>query len=425
MGCGVLQYLKKDGNFVMSDVSTLSGFEPRLNLLPSEIATHPKYDVRPYSSSAQSQQEERLLVELSKSLEEEQLDDCLITEMPVNGNGVKYVMVAGHRRRAAAMLANERRTAAGQGLLKLRCRVVPYSDALERMALISNIQRKDIRPMSLAKKIDQIMKEKGWVGFPGVKRVAAYIGFSTAQITQHLKLLEAPMELQDKLELGELSADSAFDILSGVKPEHVGEVVERAKEHQVRSTATKALKDMESGKKTPEQAQAEIEKASEPGARVESPAVRKAIQEMDEGKRTGPVPLNRKEIIESFDELDSPLYGHPDSAVRVWVRYFVDKFVTGQGTVNTMLKHWDRMVEKADKGTKEAADKLAAKERAEQEAREKAKSTKPAKPTPAKQPNPAKAKSIPAKADKKAAGKGTGKGTVAGKPKPKTAGKSK
>lgn len=359
-------------------------------------------------------------MELSKSLEEGQLDDCLVTEMPVNGNGVKYVMIAGHRRRAASMIANERRSAAGQPLLKLRCRVLPYNDSLDRVALISNIQRKDIRPMSLALKIDQLMKEKGWVGFPGVKKAAAYIGVSTAQITQHLKFLEAPMELRDKLELGEISADSAFDILAGVKPEHVGEVLERAKQEQVRTTATKVLKDMEAGKKTPEQAQEEIEKASEPGAKVEAPAVRKAVRDLEDEKKAGSVPLNRKEIIESFDELDSPLYGHPDSAVRVFVRYFVDKFVSGQGTHNTLLKHWDRMVERADKGTKEAADKLAAKERAEQaakEAKEKAKPTaKPKPPAAPKSAKPAKP-SKPAKPTKpvKVAEKGNGKENGKGK----------
>ena len=103
--------------------------------------------------------------------------------------------------------------------------------------------------------------------------------------------------------------------------------MEAARVKQVKAAATKALKDLESGKKTAEEAQAAIEKAST--GRIESPAVRKAIKDLEPDKRAGAIPLNRKELLETFDELDSPLYGHPDSAVRVWVRYFVDKYATG------------------------------------------------------------------------------------------------
>lgn len=398
----------------MSDVSTLSGFEPRLNLLPNEVDVRPEFEMRPYSSTAQIQQEERRIAELAANLDEEgQLDDCLVTEMQANGNGLRYVMVAGHRRRIAGLMLNDKRSAEGRPLFKLRCRVLPYDSSLVRKALVSNVQRQNLSPMDLALKIQQIKESNNWVGFKGDKNVAKFFGVSTAQVTQHLRFLEAPSELRDKLALGELSAESAFDLLSGVKPEHAGEAVEAARVEQVKAAATKALKDLESGKKTAEEAQAAIEKAST--GRIESPAVRKAIKDLEPDKRAGAIPLNRKELLETFDELDSPLYGHPDSAVRVWVRYFVDKYATGEGTNNTMLKHFDRMVEKADKGTAEASKKAEAKQKAEEAKLEKeqaekaaakaakqakatkkaakpAKATKPEKPAPAKEGKPAKPK---------------------------------
>lgn len=382
----------------MSDVSTLSGFEPRLNLLPNEVDVRPEFEMRPYSSSLQQEKEHKRIEKLATSLDKEgQFDDCVITEMPANGNGLKYVMVMGHRRRKGGLLLNERRTAEGRELFRLRCRLMPYDSALVRKALASNIERENLSPMDLALKIQQIKKENGWEGFKGDKSVASYIGVSTAQVTQHLKFLEAPSELRDKLALGELSAESAFDLLSGVKPEHAGEAVEAARVEQVKAAATKALKDLESGKKTAEEAQAAIEKAST--GRIESPAVRKAIKEMEPDKRAGAIPLNRKELLETFDELDSPLYGHPDSAVRVWVRYFVDKYATGEGTNNTMLKHFDRMVEKADKGTAEASKKAEAKQKAEEAKLEKEQAEKAAAKA-AKQAKTAKKAAKPAKAAK-------------------------
>src|SRR3990167_5316727 len=90
--------------------------------------------------------------------------------------------------------------------------------------------------------------------------------------------------------------------------------------------------------------------------RVKRPEVVKAIRETEDAT-SKPITLSRKDIIEHFEQFDGPIYGHLDSAVREWVRYFADKFVQGKGTERTIMAKWDRMVKKADKGTKQPEPK--------------------------------------------------------------------
>lgn len=372
----------------MSDVdrSVLQGFENHLALLPQEIGEDPKYDIRLYASDSTKAKEEKKIAFLAQSLERDgQLDDCLVVPAPeVAGNGhhPKYIMVAGHRRRAAAILVNDKRGAAGQPLLRLRCRVLDPGDAVVRKCAASNLQREDLSPMHKALLFERTRKQEGWGEGPKAdKKVAEFFGVSLALVTTHNQFLTADHKIKEALASGEISADTALELIRSVRPENVGKVLEGSRVEQIRAAADRAADEVARGKKTPDEAKEDIRKAA--SGRIEAPAARKAIRSQpDEDKEgTGPVPLTRKEIIEEFASLDGPAYGPENGVVRQWARYVVEKWVKGEGSTKGMLKLFDKMVD----GKVEAADKAAGKV-----------------------------------AESKGASKGTSKGTDASKSKPAT-----
>lgn len=399
----------------MSDVdrSVLVGFENHLALLPHEIGEDPRFDVRLYTSDGEKQREDKRIAFLAQSIERDgQLDDCLVVPAPGageggaggkaegNGHHPKYIMVAGHRRRKAVTLLNDRKTTQGQPLLRLRCRVLDPGDAVVRKCAASNIQRTDLSPMHKARLFERARVEEGWGEGPKAdKKVAEFFGVSLATVTQHNRFLTAPPKLQEALAAGEISADTAFEFLSGVKPENVDKVIEQSRVEQIKSAADRAMDDVATGKKTPEEARKVIEQAST--GRIESPAARKAIRNQPDEEKTGPTPLTKKEILEEIESIDGPAYGAENSAVRKWVRYVVDKWATGVGTTKGMLKLFDVMVQGADKGEDRGAAAEAAKggKASTGKASTPAPATtaaagkggsKPAKPAkPAKQPKPA------------------------------------
>lgn len=375
----------------MSDVdrSVLVGFENHLALLPQEIGEDPRFDVRLYTSDGEKAREDKRIAFLAQSIERDgQLDDCLIVPAEArkegNGHNPKYIMVAGHRRRKAVTLLNDRKTTQGQPLLRLRCRVLDPSDTVVRKCAASNIQRADLSPMHKARLFERTRVEEKWGEGPKAdKKVAEFFGVSLATVTQHNRFLTAPPKLQEALAAGEISADTAFELLSGVKPENMEKVMEQSRVEQIKSAADRAMDDVAEGRKTPEEARKVIEQAST--GRIEAPAARKAIRNQPDEEKTGPTPLTKKEILEEIESLDGPAYGAENSAVRKWVRYVVDKWVPGVGTTKGMLRLFDAMVEGADRGEeKPAKPAKPAKEKDGKDGKEKASPTpKPATGKPA------------------------------------------
>ena len=111
----------------------------------------------------------------------------------------EYVVIDGNRRLAAATMA---------GLAELRIDVnddlaASAADLLEG-ALIANIHRVDVPPMSQAKAIQELVKAHGSQG-----KVAKRLGKTPAWVSQRLSLLELTPELQEKVETGELKVEPA------------------------------------------------------------------------------------------------------------------------------------------------------------------------------------------------------------------------
>jgi hypothetical protein len=330
-----------------------------LFLLPNELVTDPKYNVRPYSAEHDNGEESERVYKLSESLElDGQLDDMLAFTRQ-KGSDVERVVFIGSRRRRAYAMLNERRTSAGKEQLRCRVRIVREGQAKEilRKAIASNVQRQNLSAMDLALLIERLERDNGWdkVGFRGDKLCAAYLGVNVATVTQHKKFIGADKGIQARLHGGEISAQSAFELLE-VPAARREDTMRRAAEIQKEEDLDKALK-TKGGQKKKEEAVG----AALANKRVQAPAVRKAIKEVAPEAKTK---VTMKALLEWFDSQDGP---GSAASVRAFVNYLVHRFAVGEGTERTLQDKWDQATVQATK--QELAE---AKKREEEEAEAKA-----------------------------------------------------
>lgn len=174
------------------------------------------------SASAESHSGDKVLNELAINLIEPnpdqprtEIDDKSIAELSasialhgllqpllVRPHGDKYEIVAGERRWRASRMA---------GLEKVPVRIVNLDDTgtLE-VALIENLQREDLNPLEAAYGYKRLLNEYGLTQ----EKLAERLSKSRVSITNALRLLELPEEVQAFLYEGKLTAGHARALLA-------------------------------------------------------------------------------------------------------------------------------------------------------------------------------------------------------------------
>ncbi len=348
----------------MSDVAQVL-HENELALRPEEITIEERFNVRRFAES--SEKELKKLDLLSRVIERDGQTDPAVAIVNDTGG---YTLICGHRRRRAIIIANERRAAAGQSLLRVRVAIDKSGRDPKRIARLSNIQRENLSPMQLATTIKEVKEENNWIGFPGSKKVAEYLGIDTATVTQHERFLTADKETQNQLHSGELTPQGAFTMLN-VPEEKRAEVFGKAREKQKELDSRKQWADDNGAKKGEMKTKLangvevpviEPKKAAKQPDKLTQPAIVAAIRETPNAT-VKDVPRTRKEVIEFFMSLDGPAYGFANGAVRQFVDYFCNSFCPGRGTEATLLKKFDAMTAGADQGTESKKDTQPAEEK--------------------------------------------------------------
>lgn len=122
-------------------------------------------------------------------------------------NPTKYELVAGERRLRASKLA---------GYDKIPVIVKDIKDQeLREIALIENIQRHDLNPLEEAQAYRDLLEEHGYTQEDLAKRV----GKSRSAISNMIRLLQLPEEIQTDVANNNLSAGHARSLLSISDPE--------------------------------------------------------------------------------------------------------------------------------------------------------------------------------------------------------------
>ncbi|MFM7295907.1 MAG: ParB/RepB/Spo0J family partition protein [Planctomycetota bacterium] len=130
--------------------------------------------------------------------------------------GGRYQIVSGERRWRAARLAGLERIPAVQR------EVVSDNEMLE-LALVENVQRRDLDPLERARGFKALMDGLGITQ----EAVAVKVGLKRATVANHLRLLELPDKVQQAVGKGLLSMGHARALLGLSTPEQIEGLMEQ------------------------------------------------------------------------------------------------------------------------------------------------------------------------------------------------------
>ena len=137
------------------------------------------------------------LEELAASLKEV----GVLQPIVVTGGGDEYVLIAGERRWRAAKRA-------GLSVIPAVVREISGRSTLVE-ALVENVQRQDLTPLEEAHAYRQLLENYGMTQ----EEVATRVGKSRPAISNTLRLLQLPEEIQEMVDSGDLSAGHARALL--------------------------------------------------------------------------------------------------------------------------------------------------------------------------------------------------------------------
>ena len=154
--------------------------------------------IQPNPNQPRTHFNETLLQELSESISE----NGVLQPLLVRKKGQKYEIIAGERRYQASKLA---------GIEKLPVIIKDVDDQkMLELALIENLQRSDLNPIEEAKGYKQLLKESGMTQ----EALSKAVSKSRSAITNSLRLLDLPDEVQQFLFDGKMTAGHARAILA-------------------------------------------------------------------------------------------------------------------------------------------------------------------------------------------------------------------
>ena len=160
------------------------------DILMSRISPNPNQPRRIFG--------EKSLKQLSQSIEEK----GLISPITVKQSKNKYIIIAGERRFRAHQLLKRKKIPA----------YIIESDSnkdLMYMALIENIQREDLNPIEQAKAYKYLKENLD----SSITEIAKTIGKSRPAVSNILRLLKLPIEIQESILAGNISEGQARIIL--------------------------------------------------------------------------------------------------------------------------------------------------------------------------------------------------------------------
>lgn len=184
--------------------------------------------------------DEKAMAELADSISQHGVLQPLLVR-PIFGGG--YQIVAGERRWRAARMA---------GLSEVPAMVREMNDGeVMELALIENLQREDLTPLEEARGYQTLLEKYELTQ----EEVAKTVGKSRPAVTNAMRLLGLPQEIQDMVERGELSAGHGRALLAFADEELMVAVARKAaveglSVRQLEKLAKKAAQES-SGKETP------------------------------------------------------------------------------------------------------------------------------------------------------------------------------
>ena len=176
---------------LMGEAQTETGYTAADTEVPVEL-------IMPNPNQPRTHFNESQLEELSESIRE----NGVLQPLLVRKKGKQYEIIAGERRYQASKIA---------GLEKLPVIIKDVDDQkMLELALIENLQRSDLNPIEEAKGYRQLIKASGMTQ----EALSRAVSKSRSAITNSLRLLDLPEQVQQFLFDGKLTAGHARAILA-------------------------------------------------------------------------------------------------------------------------------------------------------------------------------------------------------------------
>ena len=184
--------------------------------------------IQPNKDQPRKTFDEQELQELADSISQ----NGILQPLLVRPKGSGYEIVAGERRYQAAKLA---------GLTEVPVVIREISDAdVFKLALIENLQRSDLSPLEEARGYRQLIDSQGLTQ----EELAHALSKSRSTITNTLRLLDLPGEVQGLLEDGSITAGHARAILAVPSEEGRIRLAEKVAEEHLSVRQTESLAPM-------------------------------------------------------------------------------------------------------------------------------------------------------------------------------------
>ena len=199
-------------------------------------STLPISEIKPNKGQPRKTFRPEELAELADSIKQ----NGILQPLLVRKKGSGYEIVAGERRYQAAK-------AAGLSEVPVVIREIS-DDEVFKLALIENLQRSDLSPLEEAQGYRQLIKEKGLTQ----EELAKILSKSRSAITNTLRLLDLPEEVQGLVEEGKLTAGHARAILAVPSEEGRIQLAQKVVEERLSVRQTESLASLFSVSKTDE-----------------------------------------------------------------------------------------------------------------------------------------------------------------------------
>lgn len=199
-------------------------------------STLPISEIKPNRGQPRKTFRPEELAELADSIKQ----NGILQPLLVRKKGSGYEIVAGERRYQAAK-------AAGLSEVPVVIREIS-DDEVFKLALIENLQRSDLSPLEEAQGYRQLIKEKGLTQ----EELAKILSKSRSAITNTLRLLDLPEEVQGLVEEGKLTAGHARAILAVPSEEGRIQLAQKVVEERLSVRQTESLASLFSVSKTDE-----------------------------------------------------------------------------------------------------------------------------------------------------------------------------
>ena len=172
----------------------------------------PVNQIRPNPYQPRKVFDQEALKELSQSISQHGVFTPILVKKSIQG----YDLIAGERRLRASKLA---------GLDEIPAIVVDFDDQqMMEIALLENIQREDLNVIEEAKAYDQLIKRLNYTQ----EQLAHRVGKSREHITNLLRLLKLPNDVQDYVVNKQLSMGHVRALLGLKDEEKIREVAKKA-----------------------------------------------------------------------------------------------------------------------------------------------------------------------------------------------------